>query len=1374
MTRFTRSSTIGRSVVCYSTASLLAAVGLSAPAAAQISITNGDFETGGGANIADVTSWFDNNTGGFFEGAWQSNAQSFNGTNQVVFSSFESDDFGIPSPTVLDGSYLYQGVGTAAGATSLELEFDWGAPTDDDINRDLGLTVAIYADTTGSFVGVDGTDVNGVAGLTLLDSETFTSAAGTRPAGGTMFTNVLTSLDLTGAGTNQLYLRFNGYLPTTTESWPTLDNVGIFDPNIIAWNVDADGNYGTGSNWSGGVAPGANADVEFGSAITANREVTLTSNVTINTATFNNGAGDYFIVPAAAQTLTLTGLATIDVAGGRHWSRANIAGTSGANFTGGGEFILDADNSFSGGLNVDNANLGITHADAIPTGNAISIVNGGQVQIWGPENQFFIDNGATLVSSLTLSNPISIDATSSFHINNGAAVNVTGVISGAGTVDVFDAPATLSAANTYTGVTNVSGDGVLTPGNNAALGAGGTGASGTVVFGDQNTSSVALTGGRTIANEVLRPGARQNATIDAPHLTSAGTNAWNGNILGELGGTNYNFLSTSGTLTLGGTLSAPDTGVRNFVFDGAGNFSVALITDGLADADGNFSVISLEDNVNVIKRGTGTLTVTTATDANDDFWSGTTTIQAGTVVVQDDGLDNGELRSDVTVNAGAFFDIDDFATYNLLPTTGLEVGIGGGGTVIANTLGAFESSTITPGDSVGTLKVNGNMTLTYFDADAAVVPNSGSLNYELGDDASINGVDNAENDLIRVNGTLTTTMNAGTTANQFVVNVTPVDGFLDGSPNYTLMSATTRNGNATAANFAVNVVNPQGTAVNSRQNPTVVLNGTSVQVGFTPNQTYTWNGNANNTWDVDGALNWTSSDQQFMDLDRVTFGATGQGTVDVAGPVTPGQMTVAAGTSYSFTGGAIQGSANLNVNGTLALNNDDSFVKTATVANGGTLDLQRDGYVLAGNVVAQNGSTLRVGGDGLPSGQALNITNGDFEAGVPDEVHQADIPSWFDFNGANFFDNAWVLSIDGISYNDTAMMALSGFAADETTNAAGLNAYAYQSLGTDAGATGLDVTFDWGSFEDAPGPRDLGITVGVYESTGAFVPDDATDLLGGAGVTLLDEVSLTQAAVAVGGNFPGESVSLDISGQSGGELFIRINNFETATGAPNDESWIGVDNLTLAVTGGTASVPIATSATVDGDVTLSATSTLSLDIAGSGVNDLLSVTGNLAANGTLEVLLDATVSALEEGDTYDLLDFGSVTGTFANLDLPTLGSGLDWDTTSLLVDGIISVINVGGIFGDYNDSGQVEQGDLDFVLQNWGDTDISDVAGWVNFAGLPGGGIDGQVEQTELDLVLTNWGDTTAPDFAGSAVPEPAAVALLGLGGVALLGRRRG
>jgi hypothetical protein len=76
----------------------------------------------------------------------------------------------------------------------------------------------------------------------------------------------------------------------------------------------------------------------------------------------------------------------------------------------------------------------------------------------------------------------------------------------------------------------------------------------------------------------------------------------------------------------------------------------------------------------------------------------------------------------------------------------------------------------------------------------------------------------------------------------------------------------------------------------------------------------------------------------------------------------------------------------------------------------------------------------------------------------------------------------------------------------------------------------------------------------------------------------------------------------------------------------------------------------------------------------------------------------------------------------------------------------------GGIPGDYNGNGTVEQADLDLVLLNWGTSGVP--GGWVN--NLP----EGNIDQAELDGVLLNWGNTGALG-GGAGVPEPSTLMLI-------------
>ncbi len=119
---------------------------------------------------------------------------------------------------------------------------------------------------------------------------------------------------------------------------------------------------------------------------------------------------------------------------------------------------------------------------------------------------------------------------------------------------------------------------------------------------------------------------------------------------------------------------------------------------------------------------------------------------------------------------------------------------------------------------------------------------------------------------------------------------------------------------------------------------------------------------------------------------------------------------------------------------------------------------------------------------------------------------------------------------------------------------------------------------------------------------------------------------------------------------------------------------------------------------------------------------------------------------------------GSVEDYYPNTGDQTLGSYFTYAFVPLPLE------------GDFDGSGQVEQGDLDLVLQNWGlDTDAN---------GLPTGWINdnenlGQIEQTELDRVLSNWGSLAAPDLSGASVPEPAALSAVAALLTLTLRRRR-
>jgi hypothetical protein len=99
-----------------------------------------------------------------------------------------------------------------------------------------------------------------------------------------------------------------------------------------------------------------------------------------------------------------------------------------------------------------------------------------------------------------------------------------------------------------------------------------------------------------------------------------------------------------------------------------------------------------------------------------------------------------------------------------------------------------------------------------------------------------------------------------------------------------------------------------------------------------------------------------------------------------------------------------------------------------------------------------------------------------------------------------------------------------------------------------------------------------------------------------------------------------------------------------------------------------------------------------------GQFDVLDIGGMATLNGSLTVSLAAGFMPAA-GDSFDILDWGTRTGMFANLNLPQI-PGLLWDTSALYTNGTLVV--VAPLPGDFNVDGLVDAADYVAWRKNGG------------------------------------------------------------------------
>jgi autotransporter-associated beta strand protein len=98
--------------------------------------------------------------------------------------------------------------------------------------------------------------------------------------------------------------------------------------------------------------------------------------------------------------------------------------------------------------------------------------------------------------------------------------------------------------------------------------------------------------------------------------------------------------------------------------------------------------------------------------------------------------------------------------------------------------------------------------------------------------------------------------------------------------------------------------------------------------------------------------------------------------------------------------------------------------------------------------------------------------------------------------------------------------------------------------------------------------------------------------------------------------------------------------------------------------------------TVNNSVSLSGNTVMQISKLGTTFTNDIVVANSIQFGGTLTVT--ASGDALAAGDSFDLFDAGSSSGSFGTFALPSLGSGLAWDTSQVAANGTIRVVSGGG------------------------------------------------------------------------------------------------
>lgn len=387
------------------------------------------------------------------------------------------------------------------------------------------------------------------------------------------------------------------------------------------WNVDADGNWGTATNWLPVGIPNTQGQVVvLGNVTSAPRTITLDISPTIGMVTFNETNG-YTISPSAANFLAFSvasGTANITVTNAANTTPHLIAapltlmsnlvinqncpnpftisgimsGGASVTSTGSGVLIFSGANTFSGGLVISAGTLECDSGTTLPAASTVNM-NGGILDL---------NNNPQTIGGLTGSSNI-LTGGAALTVATTGATSYGGQISGTGSLVVSGTGTlTLTAGNSYNGGTTVNGRTLQLGVNNALNTAGSLAVNSPGVFDmnsfSQTVSSISGSGSVTLGSGILTIQG-VNPSPFSGIISGSGSVVQNGSGTATFSGANA---YTGGTTINGGTLQL---GASNALPQGG---NVAM-TGGVFDLNNFSQTIGTLSGTGSVTLGSGQLTV---------------------------------------------------------------------------------------------------------------------------------------------------------------------------------------------------------------------------------------------------------------------------------------------------------------------------------------------------------------------------------------------------------------------------------------------------------------------------------------------------------------------------------------------------------------------------------------------------------------------------------------------------------------------------------------------------------------------------------------------------------------------------------------------